>query len=334
MHIRKRVVSAASVLICCFAFLLSAQKETATVKCEFFPVAADTTVMEAESVFSEEAEPTEEGIVIQEKIAIPPEYEFNKTNETMYLLADTETKTTPYDEGETGISLARFSNIQITGKNSLKYWEANIDGQTTYIDSSLLTSDTRYVFTTVEKTKYANDDIAIKSEPYTESDTIATISFNQPITVIGENNEEYSMVNINGTEGYVKKSNLMDSQKTAYNVSQSQLETIWAIVMQEAGANYEGALAVMSSAINRVNSPRWSYLGDSVYEQLTAPGQYCYSIDNYWQKYLGGNVPDVVKQAVADGLQGKTNHSYTCFRSTSGGDSSRVNIGGNWFFGN
>lgn len=111
----------------------------------------------------------------------------------------------------------------------------------------------------------------------------------------------------------------------------SELETIWAIVRQEGGSSYESALAVASSAVNRANSSRWSSNGSTMYEQLTAPNQYCYSIDNYWVKYLGGNVPDYVKEAVADAMAGKTNHPYTSFRSyyTSGS----VNIGGNYYFG-
>ena len=111
----------------------------------------------------------------------------------------------------------------------------------------------------------------------------------------------------------------------------SELETIWAIVMQEGGSSYDSALAVVSSAINRTNSSSWSRNGSTIYEQLTAPGQYCYSIDSYWIKYLGGNVPDSVKQAVADGMNGKTNHPYTCFRGyyVSGAEK----IGGNYYFG-
>ena len=126
-----------------------------------------------------------------------------------------------------------------------------------------------------------------------------------------------------GQDGYTGILNLEFNQgkDTSYNIQYTL------------PGNYEGALAVITSAANRCHSSRWKSYGSTILEQLTAPSQYCYSIDNYWRKYLGGNVPDNVKQAVADGLNGKTNHSYTCFRSTSGGDPTRVNIGGNWYFG-
>lgn len=114
--------------------------------------------------------------------------------------------------------------------------------------------------------------------------------------------------------------------------SGSQIETIWAVVRQEGGSSYESALAVASSAMNRTKSSRWSSKGSTMYEQLTAAGQYCYSLDRNWVKYLGGNVPEHVKRAVSDALDGKTNHPYTCFRGSyvAGG----VNIGGNYYFGN
>lgn len=119
--------------------------------------------------------------------------------------------------------------------------------------------------------------------------------------------------------------------------STSDLQLIWAIVAQEDNGSYEGALAVISSAMNRTESPTWSYLGNTAMKQLCAPGQYCYSNDNYWVPRLGGNVPEYVKQAVNDCLKkGIRNHSFTSFRSTKGKTTgpNAVQIGGNWFFGN
>ena len=117
--------------------------------------------------------------------------------------------------------------------------------------------------------------------------------------------------------------------------TQKQLELIWAIVAQEDNGSYEGALAVISSAMNRTESPKWGYEGGNALAQLTAAGQYCYSIDNYWIPRLDGNVPSYVKQAVYDCLNnGIRNHKHTSFRSrrqkTAGADA--VQVGGNWYF--
>ena len=98
--------------------------------------------------------------------------------------------------------------------------------------------------------------------------------------------------------------------------SQKQMELIWAIVAQEDNGSYQGALAVISSAMNRTESGKWGYEGGNALSQLTAPGQYCYSMDNYWKSRLNGNVPDYVKQAVDDCLRkGIRNHNFTSFRS-------------------
>ena len=120
------------------------------------------------------------------------------------------------------------------------------------------------------------------------------------------------------------------------NYTQEQMELIWAIVAQEDNGSYEGALAVISTAMNRTESARWQYAGGNALAQLTAPGQYCYSMDNYWRVRLGGNVPDYVKQAVYDCLKrGIRNNGYTSFRSRKGKvtGNDAVQIGGNWFFG-
>ncbi len=115
--------------------------------------------------------------------------------------------------------------------------------------------------------------------------------------------------------------------------TEEQMEIIWAIVCQEDGGSYAGALAVISTAMNRVDSAQWSHLGSNAYEQLTASGQFCYSIDSYWQRYLGGNVPDYVKQAVSDCLEnGIRNHSHTSFRSYYTEGSEQIG-GGNYYFG-
>ena len=118
--------------------------------------------------------------------------------------------------------------------------------------------------------------------------------------------------------------------------SQKQMELIWAIVAQEDNGSYQGALAVISSAMNRTESRNWRYEGGNALSQLTAPGQYCYSMDSYWKARLNGNVPDYVKQAVDDCLRhGIRNHEHTSFRSRQGKvtGASAVQIGGNWFFG-
>ena len=127
--------------------------------------------------------------------------------------------------------------------------------------------------------------------------------------------------------------NIITGSYDVTEYTQDQLELIWAVVRQEAGTGYESNLAVISTAMNRVDSPAWAYCGRNAYEQLTAPGQFCYSIDNYWRQYLGGNVPETTKQAVRDCLaDGKRNHGYTSFRSGYVEGSVQIGENGNYYF--
>ena len=119
------------------------------------------------------------------------------------------------------------------------------------------------------------------------------------------------------------------------NYTQEELELIWAIVAQEDDTSYEGALAVISSAMNRADANYGGY-GSTALEQLTADGQYCYSPKvsdpSLYQRRLGGNVDNFVIQAVSDCLtQGVRNNTYLNFRSSNRtGD--YVQIGSNWYF--
>ncbi len=104
-------------------------------------------------------------------------------------------------------------------------------------------------------------------------------------------------------------------------------DLICAIVQHEGGASYEGALAVMSCVMNRVDSGRWG--GSDPVSVLTAPGQFSSYLDGYYKQFLGRTSLEV-QRAVLDCLNGKRSHPYQSFRSypTSGS----IQIGGNYFF--
>ena len=148
-------------------------------------------------------------------------------------------------------------------------------------------------------------------------------------------------MNITSIRRFVIYEDEMPVSETGYRAdpteySQDQMELMWAIVAQEDNGSYEGALAVISTAMNRTESAKWGYEGGNALSQLTAPGQFCYSNDSYWKPRLGGNVPAYVKQAVYDCLKrGIRNHTHTSFRSHYGSNTpGAVQIGGgNWYFG-
>lgn len=117
--------------------------------------------------------------------------------------------------------------------------------------------------------------------------------------------------------------------------TEDQLELIWAVVAQEDDTSYDGALAVISTVMNRADLNYGGY-GTTALAQLTADGQFAYSAKvsdpSLYQRRLNGNVPDFVKQAVSDCLtKGIRNHNFLSFRSSNTNGIS-TQIGTNWYF--
>ena len=117
--------------------------------------------------------------------------------------------------------------------------------------------------------------------------------------------------------------------------TEAQLELIWAVVAQEDDTSYDGALAVISSVMNRADV-NYGGFGTTAFDQLTAESQYAFSPDVedplYYERRLKGTVPDFVKQAVSDCLTGGLrNHSYISFRADDYVEGS-VQIGANYYF--
>ena len=116
------------------------------------------------------------------------------------------------------------------------------------------------------------------------------------------------------------KTQSQEQQKVSYSNSRwsysaEEFDLICAITAQESSTSYEGALAVISTAINRANSSKWKRYGKDPLSQYKGTGQFTYSIDGLYKKRLNGKYSSAVKQAVIDGLNGKTNHNYLSFRS-------------------
>lgn len=356
--------------------------------------------------------PSAGGDVVKEKIAIFPEYDFKPVKETWHATGTLSVKDAPYSSGNKVKEISTAQSLEITGRNSLDYWEAKVDGKTVYVasedlvkskeavfesvdqqefvledtplysrpdkemktkkkaqtrqkvkttgrnqqgwsrievqgkkfyvPSELLSDDLNRIFEAVSQKRYLNTAAYLLDAPNQDGNTLATATFNSEVEVTGRNDSGYARVIFDGQKGFINEKYLSKSQSALLPESSSQpaftgpvtdreLEIMCAVVRQEGGGSYESSLAVMSSAVNRANSSRWKYIGDSPFKQLTAPGQYSYSIDSHWVKYMGFNVPDHVIKAVKDGLAGKTNHPYTSFRSYQTPGS--VCIGGNWYFG-
>lgn len=122
------------------------------------------------------------------------------------------------------------------------------------------------------------------------------------------------------------RSSVVRTSASTWTYNQDDLNLLYAVTRQESGAGYEGALAVITCAANRAEKR-----GSDPLSEYKRKNQFCYTIDNHWRKYLNGNVPEFVKRAVHDALNGKRSHNFYSFRSSSTGISG-VNIGGNVYF--
>ena len=124
----------------------------------------------------------------------------------------------------------------------------------------------------------------------------------------------------------------MAASKVKFN--SDQLELIWAIVAEEDDTSYDGALAVISTAMNRAEADFGGY-GKDALAQLTAEGQYRYSeqVDPsaHYEKRLKGNVPDFVKEAVEDCLE-KGLRNTECNTLSEQKTDGAFQIGANWYF--
>ncbi len=101
-----------------------------------------------------------------------------------------------------------------------------------------------------------------------------------------------------------------------YQLCDEDIELLCAIVSAESDKSYDDALAVISTILNRCEKSNWiASHGRDPIAQATAPNQYVVYQHGSYKKYLNGNAPDTVKQAVMDALNGVRNHDYCSFRS-------------------
>lgn len=115
-----------------------------------------------------------------------------------------------------------------------------------------------------------------------------------------------------------------------YTVSDSDFDTICAIVQHEAGNSYDSVLAVMSTVLNRADAGNWGGGSDPL-GILTASGQFESYFGGYYTQFTGGNYSDFTKQAVTDCLNGVRNHEYQRFRGYETDGSVQI-AGGNYYF--
>ncbi len=100
-----------------------------------------------------------------------------------------------------------------------------------------------------------------------------------------------------------------------YNINEDDKEFLMAIVAAECDKSLDDALGVITTILNRCESKAWiNSHGTDPIAQATAPHQFVVYEQDYYKKYLG-NIPENVRTAVNDALNGIRNHNFLSFRS-------------------
>ena len=79
--------------------------------------------------------------LIDEKIAMPPEFTFKKVDEVAYALGKVSLKKEPYDDAEQVDTINKYTEVKLVGQNDLTYWKIDIDGTTYYVNKNEITTN-------------------------------------------------------------------------------------------------------------------------------------------------------------------------------------------------
>lgn len=138
--------------------------------------------------------------------------------------------------------------------------------------------------------------------------------------------------------GICAKITRSDAGKKSYACmkDKEKLKVIYAVIRQEGGSGYEGQAAVMTTVLNRLDSPVWKGRGADPYEQVTAKAQFADMSDPDRLEECYSRVNSNTKKAVKDVLNGLRTHDCCSFRTATSTYMEKYpygyNIAGNWFF--
>ena len=123
-------------------------------------------------------------------------------------------------------------------------------------------------------------------------------------------------IDITKYSNYPEKGFEVTTGNLCYELSDADIELLCAIVSAESDKTYDDALAVITTILNRCETDNWirSHGTDPI-AQATAPNQFVVYQHGSYKKYMNGNAPETVVQAVKDALAGVRNHKYLSFRS-------------------
>jgi hypothetical protein len=149
----------------------------------------------------------------------------------------------------------------------------------------------------------------------TNSSSSGKVSASGPVKIT-EGDPNNPDIDITKYSNYPEKGFEVTTGNLCYELSDADIELLCAIVSAESDKTYDDALAVITTILNRCETDNWirSHGTDPI-AQATAPNQFVVYQHGSYKKYMNGNAPETVVQAVKDALAGVRNHKYLSFRS-------------------
>lgn len=146
------------------------------------------------------------GKVINEKIAINPNFVFDDISMSLFATSEISVLKEPFLNSKPTKTLTKRDEIKVIGYNNFNnLYKINIDKKEYYIENKNLTDDINTIFDEIKEIKYAKENATCFSYP--NNIRIESLSLNQEIEVIGENDLYYKTI-----KGYIKKEDLSDSK--------------------------------------------------------------------------------------------------------------------------
>ncbi len=161
-----------------------------------------------------------------------------------------------------------------------------------------------------------SDFISTKDEfdnAFAENDSINSgLDLNNTVTrSAADGSYDLSLYHDNSANGFT-----VTEGNPTFNLSDSDIELLSAIVSAESASNYDDALAVASVIFNRCSASNWvASHGENPVSQATAPNQFVVYQDGIYQQYMNGNAKPEAIAAVRACMDGVRNCDYLSFRS-------------------
>lgn len=179
----------------------------------------------------------------------------DSNKQTMYLSKDANILKDTSNVSSTIETDTKGTEVQLISVEGTLGKIVTPSGKVGYVNTASLTSNASDIFNSLDETKYADGDIEIKQLPQGESTTIATKTNDEEIHIVGENNDGYYEVEVDGVVGYVAKDVVKD-------------EVTPIVVTQTFVSNGTGL--TKSMGVNYYNGRRETYYSSNVlYHYLT-----------------------------------------------------------------